>query len=200
MGKKIRAEMDAQRDRFVDGAVEREVPRGQAEAIFELLAKFADYGFNKSHAAAYALVAFQTAYMKANFPVEFMAASLTLETGNTDKIAEFRREAIRLGIEVEAPSINRSGVEFDVAEGRILYSLAAIKGVGAQAVEHLVEARGDTPFSDLADFSRRINPRMVNKRVLESARRAASSRSGGSGTTSRSTDSTATSTSSTSTC
>jgi DNA polymerase-3 subunit alpha len=168
MGKKIRAEMDAQRGRFIDGAVERGVARGQAEAIFELLAKFADYGFNKSHAAAYALVAFQTAYMKANFPVEFMAASLTLETGNTDKIAEFRREAIRLGIAVEAPSINRSGVEFDVADGRILYSLAAIKGVGAQAVEHLVAVRGDTPFRDLADFGRRINPRMVNKRMLES--------------------------------
>ena len=168
MGKKIRAEMDAQRGRFVEGAVERGVDRGQANSIFELLAKFADYGFNKSHAAAYALVAYQTAYMKANYPVEFMAASLTLETGNTDKIAEFRREAIRLGIAVEAPSINRSGVDFDVADGQILYSLAAIKGVGAQAVEHLVEARGETPFVDLADFGRRINPRQVNKRVLES--------------------------------
>lgn len=167
MGKKIRAEMDAQRGRFVDGAVERGVERSQAEQIFELLAKFADYGFNKSHAAAYALVAFQTAYMKANFPVEFMAASLTLETGNTDKIAEFRREAIRLEITVEAPSINRSGVEFDVADGRILYSLAAIKGVGGTAVEHLVEVRGDRPFADLADVGRRINPRLINRRVLE---------------------------------
>lgn len=167
MGKKIRSEMDAQRGRFVEGAVERGVARDQAEAIFELLAKFADYGFNKSHAAAYALVAYQTAYMKANYPVEFMAASLTLEIGNTDKIAEFRREAIRLGIAVEAPSINRSGIEFDVAEGRVFYSLAAIKGVGVQAVEHLVETRADTPFSDLADFGRRINPRFVNKRVLE---------------------------------
>jgi len=167
MGKKIRAEMDAQRGRFVEGAVERGVARNQAEAIFELLAKFADYGFNKSHAAAYALVAYQTAFLKANYPVEFMAASLTLETGNTDKIAEFRREAIDLGIAVEAPSINRSGIEFDVADGRILYSLAAIKGVGVQAVEHLVDVRADTPFSDLADFGRRINPRFINKRVLE---------------------------------
>ena len=97
-------------------------------------------------------ITYQTAYMKANYPVEFMAASMTLETGNTDKIAEFRREAIRLGIAVEPPSVNRSGVEFDVDDGRILYSLAAIKGVGAQAVEHLVEARGDKPFRDLADF------------------------------------------------
>jgi DNA polymerase III subunit alpha len=168
MGKKIRSEMQKQRSRFIDGAVEREVDRRQAESIFELLEKFAEYGFPKGHAAAYALVAYQTAYLKANFPVEFMAALLTLEIGNTDKIAEFRREAIRLGIAVEAPSINRSGVEFDVADGCILYSLAAIKGVGAQAVEHLVAVRGETPFRDLADFGRRVNPRFVNKRVLES--------------------------------
>jgi DNA polymerase III subunit alpha len=168
MGKKIRAEMQKQRSRFVDGAVERGVDRYQAETIFELLEKFAEYGFPKGHAAAYALVAYQTAYLKANFPVEFMAASMTLDTGNTDKLAEFRREAIRLGITVEAPSVNRSGVEFDVADGRIFYALAAVKGVGAQAVEHLVEVRGDRPFRDLADFSRRISPRMLNKRVLES--------------------------------
>jgi DNA polymerase-3 subunit alpha len=106
--------------------------------------------------------------MKANYPVEFMAASLTLETGNTDKIAEFRREAIRLGIPVEMPSVNRSGVDFDVVGGSIYYALAAIKGVGRQAMEHLVEARGDAPFRDLADFGRRINPKIVNKRTLES--------------------------------
>ena len=168
MGKKIRAEMAAQRDRFISGAVANNVDRYQAESIFELLAKFAEYGFPKGHAAAYGLVAYQTAYMKANFPVEFMAASLTLEMGNTDKIGEFRREAIRLGIPVEAPSVNRSGVEFDVAEGRIFYALAAIKGVGAQAIEHLVEVRGDRPFADLADFGRRINPKIINKRALES--------------------------------
>jgi DNA polymerase-3 subunit alpha len=102
--------MLAQRDRFVSGAVAGGVERGQAEAIFELLERFADYGFNKSHAAAYALVAYQTAYMKANYPVEFLAASMTLEAGNTDKLAEFRAEAERLDIKVEPPSINRSGV------------------------------------------------------------------------------------------
>ena len=136
--------------------------------IFDACAKFAEYGFNKSHSAPYAFITYQTAWMKANYPVEFLAASLTLETGNTDKIAEFRREAIRLGIAVEPPSVNRSGVEFDVAEGRILYALAAIKGVGAQAVEHLVEVRGERPFRDLADFGQRINPRIINKRTLES--------------------------------
>ncbi|MEJ0012924.1 MAG: DNA polymerase III subunit alpha [Bauldia sp.] len=172
MGKKIRAEMAAQRDRFISGAVANNVDRYQAESIFELLAKFAEYGFPKGHAAAYALVAYQTAYMKANFPVEFMAASLTLENGNTDKLAEFRREAIRLGIPVEAPSVNRSGVEFDVdfskGGGRIFYALAAIKGVGAQAIEHLVEVRSGKPFTDIADFGRRINPKIINKRALES--------------------------------
>src|SRR6201991_2099073 len=117
MGKKIRSEMMAQRDRFVSGGIEHGVERSQAEMIFELLERFADYGFNKSHAAAYALVAYQTAYMKANHPVEFLAASMTLSMGNTDKLAEFRAEAVRLGIKVEPPSVNRSGVEFDV-EGR----------------------------------------------------------------------------------
>jgi DNA polymerase-3 subunit alpha len=172
MGKKIRAEMAAQRDRFISGAVANNVDRYQAESIFELLAKFAEYGFPKGHAAAYALVAYQTAYMKANFPVEFMAASLTLENGNTDKIAEFRREAIRLGIPVLPPSVNHSGVQFDVeledGKGRILYALAAVKGVGPQAIEHLVEARAGKPFSDVADFGRRINPKIINKRTLES--------------------------------
>jgi DNA polymerase-3 subunit alpha len=168
MGKKIRSEMRAQRERFVSGAVERGVEPGQAEQIFELLERFADYGFNKSHAAAYALVAYQTAYMKANHPVEFIAASMTLDMGNTDKLAEFRAEAVRLGIKVEPPSVNRSGVEFDVAGNAIHYALAALKGVGRQAVEAIVAARADHPFTDLADFARRINPRAVNKRVLES--------------------------------
>src|ERR1051325_8321183 len=168
MGKKIRSEMAAQRQRFVEGAVADGVEKGQAEAIFELLARFADYGFNKSHAAAYALVAYQTAYMKANYPVEFLAASMTYAMANTDKLAEFRAEAQRLGIKVEPPSVNRSGVDFDVEEGKIHYALAALKGVGRQAVEAIVEGRGDRPFRDIADFAGRVNPRMVNKRVLES--------------------------------
>jgi DNA polymerase-3 subunit alpha len=168
MGKKIRSEMKAQRERFVSGAVARGVEPGQAETIFELLERFADYGFNKSHAAAYALVAYQTAYMKANYPVEFLAASMTLDMGNTDKLAEFRAEAERLGIKVEPPSINRSGVEFDVAGNTIYYALAALRGVGRQAVESVLSARAERPFADLADFASRANPRAVNKRVLES--------------------------------
>ena len=139
MGKKIRSEMQKQRTRFVSGCVERDIDRGQAEMIFELLERFADYGLNKSHAAAYALVAYQTAYMKANYPVEFMAASMTLDMGNTDKLSEFRAEAQRLGIKVEAPNINRSGATFEVGENTIYYALAALKGVGPQAVELIVE-------------------------------------------------------------
>ncbi|MBR1220033.1 DNA polymerase III subunit alpha [Bradyrhizobium sp. U87765 SZCCT0131] len=168
MGKKIRAEMDKQRVRFVSGAVENGVPKDQADTIFDLLAKFADYGFNKSHAAAYALVSFQTAYMKAHYPVEFLAASMTLEMSNTDKLSEFRAEAQRLNIKVEPPSVNRSGVNFDVRDGKIHYALAALKGVGAQAVQQIVEARGDKPFTSIADFAARVSPRAVNKRVLES--------------------------------
>ncbi|MFC0283358.1 DNA polymerase III subunit alpha [Camelimonas abortus] len=171
MGKKIKSEMDAQRVRFVEGAGERGIPRALADEIFDLLARFADYGFNKSHAAAYALVAYQTAYLKANYPVEFLAALMTLDMDNTDKLSEFRREAERLGIRVEPPSINRSGVTFEVAHGPdgsiIRYALAAVKGVGVQAVESLVAARGDRPFRDLADFASRLNPKLVNRRTLE---------------------------------
>jgi DNA polymerase-3 subunit alpha len=168
MGKKIRSEMQKQRSRFVSGCVERGIERPQAEMVFELLERFADYGFNKSHAAAYALVAYQTAFMKANHPVEFLAASMTLDMGNTDKLAEFRDEAKRLGIRVEPPCVNRSGVAFEVEGDSIIYALAALKGVGRQAVEAIVEARGNRPFRDLYDFCSRVNPRAVNKRVLES--------------------------------
>jgi DNA polymerase-3 subunit alpha len=168
MGKKIRSEMEKQRARFISGAVERGIQQGQADTIFELLAKFADYGFNKSHAAAYALVSYHTAYMKAHYPVEFLAASMTLDMGNTDKLSEFREEAQKLGIKVEAPSINRSGPTFEVGENKIFYALAALKGVGAQAVEQIVQARGDKPFSSVADFAARVSPRAINKRVLES--------------------------------
>ena len=168
MGKKIRSEMQAQRKDFVKGATERGIERAHADAIFDLLERFAEYGFNKSHAAAYALVAYQTAYLKANYPVEFMAASMTLDMGNTDKLSEFRAEAERLGIKVEPPSVNRSGAAFEVEGNTIYYALAALKGVGRQAVDSIVAARGDKPFADLTDFARRINPRAVNKRVLES--------------------------------
>src|SRR5437660_2213314 len=168
MGKKIRSEMEKQRSGFVAGSVKNGVPKAQAETIFELLAKFADYGFNKSHAAAYALVSYHTAYMKAHYPVEFLAASMTLDLNNTDKLSEFRAEAQRLGIKVEAPAVNRSGASFEVGEATIYYALAGLKGVGPQAVELIVEERKKGAFTSLADFAARVNPRAINKRIIES--------------------------------
>jgi DNA polymerase III subunit alpha len=168
MGKKIRAEMDQQRERFVSGAVERSVPKAQANMIFDLLAKFADYGFNKSHAAAYAIVSYQTAYMKAHHPVEFLAASMTHDMANTDKLGEFRRDALRLGIEVTTPSVMHSHRIFEVGENRIYYSLAAIKGIGEAAVDHIAQKRSEKPFASLEDFLTRIDPKIIGRRVLES--------------------------------
>ena len=167
MGKKIKAEMDQQRGRFVEGAVKDGVAKAKADEIFDLLAKFADYGFNKSHAAAYALVSYQTAYMKANYPVEFLAASMTLETDNTDKLVEFMGEAKRMGIMVEPPSINRSGTEFEVADGAIRYALSALKGMGKPAAREIVEARKRGLFASISDFARRISPRALGKRGVE---------------------------------
>ena len=172
MGKKIKAEMDAQRERFVSGAVEREVAKPTADAIFDACAKFAEYGFNKCHSAPYALLSYQTAWFKANYPVEFLAASMTLDKSLTDKLAEFCNEARRLGIKVEPPSVNRSGVDFEVAADEsgaqsIVYALSAIKGVGEGQAEALVAARG-AGFADLGDVAARITPRDLNKRMFES--------------------------------
>ncbi|CAN1562510.1 DnaE DNA polymerase III, alpha subunit [Rhabdaerophilaceae bacterium] len=167
MGKKIKSEMDDQRARFVSGSISNGIRAADAESIFDLLAKFADYGFNKSHAAAYALVSYQTAYMKANYPVEFLAASMSLEIANTDKLGEFRREAARLGIRVSPPDVNRSGEAFLVEEGTIIYALAAVKGVGTDAARAIVTARNGKPFSSLADFARRLDAKALNKRTLE---------------------------------
>ncbi|HHB83705.1 MAG TPA: DNA polymerase III subunit alpha, partial [Devosia sp.] len=167
MGKKIQAEMDAQRDRFVRGAVERDIPEKLANKIFDACAKFAEYGFNKSHSAPYAYLTYQTAFLKANHPHEFIAASMTLDMGNTDKLAEFKRDADRLEIEIVAPCVNRSHVDFTVVDKKIHYSLCAVKGVGRQVAEHIVEVRGHKPFTDLADFSGRIDPKFISRRTLE---------------------------------
>ena len=168
MGKKIRSEMDLQRARFVDGAVERGLQKNQANMIFDLLAKFADYGFNKSHAAAYALVSYQTAWVKASYPVEFLAASMQLDLGNTDKLNIFHQEAENLDIPVVLPSVQTSGIGFEVEDGKILYALSAIKGVGEGAAEQIVEARpAGGKFDSITDFFSRIDIRQVNKRTLE---------------------------------
>jgi DNA polymerase III subunit alpha len=168
MGKKIREEMDSQRARFVDGAVERGLTKFKADEIFDLLAKFADYGFNKSHAAAYALVSYQTAYVKAGFPVEFLAASLDLDINNTDKLAVFHQEARHLGIEVVPPSVQTSSAGFTVGDGKIYYALAAVKGVGESAVSQIVaERQANGPFASLTDFFSRLDTTHINKRALE---------------------------------
>ncbi len=168
MGKKIKEEMDKQRERFVDGAIKNKVPKAQANNIFDLLAKFANYGFNKSHAAAYAIVSYQTAYLKAHYPVEFLAASMTYDMSNTDKLNDFRQDAKRLGIEVVPPSVQTSFRHFNTGEYRIYYALAAIKGVGESAVDHIVQVRGDKPFASIEDFCLRIDPKQINRRVFES--------------------------------
>ena len=176
MGKKIRAEMDAQRSRFQEGAVARGIEPGKAAEVFDLMAKFAEYGFNKSHAAAYALVSYQTAWMKANHPAAFLAACMSLAVGNTDKLAALCGEAKRCGIAVLPPDINRSGADFTLErhEGKaaIRYALAAVRKVGAAAMAVLVEARGTASFEDLADFAARIDPKVVNKTQLENLARA----------------------------
>ncbi len=167
MGKKIKSEMDAQRERFVTGAVERGIPEKIASRIFDACAKFAEYGFNKSHSAPYAYITYQTAYLKANHPHEFLAASMTQDMGNTDKLAEFKRDATRLGIEVAPPCVNLSQIAFDVQNKVIRYSLCAVKGVGRQVAEHIVQARGNTPFADLADFAARVDPKTISRRTIE---------------------------------
>ena len=126
--------MDAQRGRFVEGAIAPDLTREKANEIFDLLAKFADYGFNKSHAAAYALIAYQTAWLKANYPVEFLASSMTLDKGNTDKLAEFRNDARKLGVKLNPPSILHSGADFDVrqdASGLSIRLLAICRAIPA---------------------------------------------------------------------
>ena len=167
MGKKIKAEMDAQGARFVRGALEKGIAEARARYIFELIAKFAGYGFNKSHAAAYALIAYQTAYLKANHAQEFIAASMTLDMGNTDKLYGFTREAKQLGMPILPPSVNKSTAEFLPEDGGIRYALGALKNMGQAAAEHIVTERGGKPYRDLADFMSRINPKTVNKRAIE---------------------------------
>ncbi len=178
MGKKIRAEMAEQRQTFIEGAVSKGVPESKATDIFNQVNKFAGYGFNKSHAAAYALVAYQTAYMKANHPVEFMAASMTLELTNTDKLYVFRRALKRMGIELLQADVNASGAAFTVertpgSDPAIRYALAAIKNVGEAAMEQVVRERETNgPYKDLHDFAGRLDGNVVNKRQMENLARA----------------------------
>ncbi|HEY4161804.1 MAG TPA: DNA polymerase III subunit alpha [Dongiaceae bacterium] len=173
MGKKIREEMEAQRKTFIDGAVGRGVKSDKAGQIFDQVNKFAGYGFNKSHAAAYALVSYQTAWLKANHPVEFFAASMTYDMGNTDKLNVFRQELNRIGIKLLPPDVNRSEPTFAVEQQpdgalAVRYAMAAIKNVGFGPVEAIAKARGaGGPFKSLEDFCERVDPKGLNKRQLE---------------------------------
>jgi DNA polymerase-3 subunit alpha len=174
MGKKIQAEMDAQRVAFIEGAEKNDVRKDKASSIFDQVNKFAGYGFNKSHAAAYALVCYQTAYLKANHPVEFFAATMTLDMGNIEKLNGYRRDLDKLGIELLPPDVTRSAAEFTVEitpEGKkaIRYALAAIKGVGRDAMARLAAERDENgPFKDLFDVAERLDQRVLNKRLVES--------------------------------
>jgi DNA polymerase-3 subunit alpha len=173
MGKKIAEEMAKERPKFIDGALAtHNVPKEKAGEVFDLLEKFANYGFNKSHAAAYAVVSYQTAYLKANYPVEFMAAVMNCDLHLTDKLAVYKREVDKLGIVTLAPSVNDSLAKFTVRDGRLIYGLGALKGVGVEAMALIVGGRGDKQFATLFDFARRVDMKRVGKRPLEMLARA----------------------------
>jgi DNA polymerase-3 subunit alpha len=172
MGKKIKAEMAAQRDDFVEGAMARGVDRARAVYVFDLVDKFAGYGFNKAHSTGYALVAYQTAWLKANYPNEYLAASMSLDLNNTDKLGLFRQELIRIGVALMPPDVNQSGAAFSVdyeREGHpVRYALAAIKNIGRAAAEAIVtERERGGPYGNLMEFAGRIDSGHVNKRQLE---------------------------------
>ncbi len=169
MGKKNHAEMAAQREKFLAGCATRKVPAKKAEKIFDLMAEFAGYGFNKSHSCAYALLAYQTAYLKTHYPVEFMAALLTSETGNTEKVVKYINEARGMGITVLPPDVNSSDLDFTPVGEAIRFGLRAIKNVGENTVKGILDARAELGrFTSIYQFCDHIDTRLLNKRVLES--------------------------------
>ncbi len=167
MGKKKPEVMAAQKERFVRGAVERGIPEEKAVQIFDLMEKFAGYGFNKSHSTAYALVAFQTAYLKAHYPLCYMTALLSYEMGNTDQVVKYVSVCRQMGIEILPPDINESEVAFSIHGGKIRFGLAAVKNVGEGAIEEILKAREEGPFRSFEDFCLRVDLKKVNRRVLE---------------------------------
>ncbi len=161
--------MAQQREKFISGAVKNGVSPSTASEVFEMVFKFSGYGFNKSHSAPYALVAYQTAWLKCHYPVEFMAASLTSVMDTTDRVAYYVEECRKMGLEVLPPDINASRAEFAVREGKIRFGLSAIKNLGGGAIESIEAARAETgPFRSLFDFCRRVDTRLLNKRAIES--------------------------------
>jgi DNA polymerase-3 subunit alpha len=169
MGKKKLEEMKSQRDKFITGAKKNGISEKKAQDIFNNMEKFAEYGFNKSHSAAYALIAYQTAYLKANYPVEFMAALLSAEMNDTAKVAKFIMECREKGIDVLPPDVNESNKDFTVIGQKIRFGLAAVKNVGESAIESIIRYRNqEGRYSSIYDFCRRVDLRKVNKRVIES--------------------------------
>jgi DNA polymerase-3 subunit alpha len=169
MGKKIVDQMEKQQEAFVRGAVKKGIKKSVAEKIFDLVARFAEYGFNKSHSAAYALIAYRTAYLKANYPVEYMAALLSSEIDNTDKIAEYIAECRRIGIKILPPDVNESYSRFTVVGDSIRFGLAAVKNVGRGAVESIISARETHgKFTSMYEFACLVDLRLANKKVFES--------------------------------
>ncbi len=168
MGKKIPEILAKHRDRFVNGAAEKGVPAEKAAQLFDLIEKFGGYGFNKSHSAAYALVSFQTAYLKAHYPVEFLAALLTSEMHSTDAVVKYISECRSHHIPILPPDINASDKHFTVVEGAIRFGLVAVKNVGEAAIDAILEARKEGRFSSIFDFCKRVELKKVNKRVIES--------------------------------
>ncbi len=169
MGKKKPEEMEKQKETFIQGAIANGISEKKAIRIFDLMAIFAEYGFNKSHSAAYAYVSYQTAYLKTHYPVEFMAATLSADMDNTDKIVKSIAGCREMGIEILPPDINLSGKEFKVIGNSIRFGLEAVKGVGSAAIESIIEARNaDGPFTSLTNFFERVDQRKVNKKVVES--------------------------------
>ncbi len=167
MGKKKAKELAKQRERFLAGAGKRGVAERTASEIFDMMEYFAGYGFNKSHSAAYAVITCQTAYLKAKYPVAFMAAMLSAEKGNSEKVASLVAECLRLGIQILPPDINRSDLDFKVGESAIRFGLGAIKNVGEGAIEALLQVRADRPFASIDDLCQRVNLRRMNRRALE---------------------------------
>ncbi len=167
MGKKKKEVMDQQKEIFVEGALNLDVPAEKSGEIFDLMAYFAGYGFNKSHSAAYALITYQTGYLKAHYKVEFMAALMTNDRDNTDKVVRFINEAKEMKIEVLPPDVNESSLDFSVTDAKIRFGLAAIKGVGAAVIESVIEARQSGPFKSLYDFCARVDLKKINKRTIE---------------------------------
>jgi DNA polymerase III subunit alpha len=169
MGKKIPEEMAKQAERFLDGCRKNQIPEAKAKRIFELMEKFAGYGFNKSHSAAYALISFQTAYLKAHYPVEFMAACFSIDRDNTDRVVLLMADCRERGIEVLPPDVNVSDLDFSVVEGKIRFGLAGVKNVGEASIHAILDARSASGvFKSLFDFCSRVDLRKVNKRVIES--------------------------------